>query len=201
MQVLPSLSRGFYVYELVDADVVFYVGKGSGVRVYQHDQEAQRGCACPKCERIRAIWAAGRDIERRIVHTTNDEQEAYRVESERIALYGGQLDNNKHYALSSSRPRSMPSELSSVWCFCHIDVLQRDGITLEDISRRSGVPEYDIQHLSSFSWGGKRADIAVKISTVYADIRGMSLLDAFDALFVIETLRRKPYLRRIPGYE
>lgn len=50
----------YYVYTLARPDdTVFYVGKGSGNRVAQHEQEALRGHICLKYELIRSIWEQG----------------------------------------------------------------------------------------------------------------------------------------------
>jgi hypothetical protein len=66
----------------------FYVGKGSGPRVFDHEGEARRGHICAKCAIIREIWKNGGEIQRYIVFTTDDEAEAYTYEIEIIALYG-----------------------------------------------------------------------------------------------------------------
>lgn len=58
---------GCYVYRLVDprstgANATFYVGKGRGDRVFDHLNEAEKGIASCKCERIREIWESGQDV-------------------------------------------------------------------------------------------------------------------------------------------
>lgn len=82
-------SPRFYVYILCRPNgKPFYVGKGTGRRVHRHDDEARRGCRCHKCNIIRKIWKSGGDVQRYIVFTTDDEQEALAYEVELIALYG-----------------------------------------------------------------------------------------------------------------
>jgi len=80
----------FYIYELCDpvAGDVFYVGKGSGNRLYNHEDEARRGVHSRKCNRIRDIWAAGGVVHRSIVARFDDENEALQAEFERIAAIG-----------------------------------------------------------------------------------------------------------------
>ncbi len=79
----------FYVYILVRPNgKVFYVGKGTKRRVWRHDDEARRGCECRKCRTIRKVWREGGEIQRYIVLTTDDEQEALQYEREMIALHG-----------------------------------------------------------------------------------------------------------------
>lgn len=79
----------FYVYTLSRPDgSVFYVGKGKGKRIRQHEWEAEGGCACYKCKVIRKVWREGGNIEKSIVFETNDEQAAFAYEIELIRFYG-----------------------------------------------------------------------------------------------------------------
>lgn len=80
----------FYVYELVDPrdQSVFYVGKGKGRRLLNHEEEARRGVHSRKCDRIRQIWASGHTVERRIVRRFALEAEAYDYEVAHIAAIG-----------------------------------------------------------------------------------------------------------------
>lgn len=58
-----------YVYHLVDprSGTVFYIGKGRAMRINAHDREARLGVITRKCVRIREIWAAGLQVEKRVV--------------------------------------------------------------------------------------------------------------------------------------
>lgn len=79
----------YYVYILARPNgKPFYVGKGAGNRIYEHDGEARKGHKCHKCNVIRKIWKQGGEFQRYIVLTTDDEQEAFAHERELIALYG-----------------------------------------------------------------------------------------------------------------
>jgi LEM3-like protein len=91
MAILPR----FYVYILCRPNgKPFYVGKGSGKRIFKHDVEARSGCDCHKCRVIRKIWRQGGEIVRYTVFTTDDEDAAYAYESELIVLHGrGNLTN------------------------------------------------------------------------------------------------------------
>jgi hypothetical protein len=85
---MSSVAR-FYVYLLARPNgQVFYVGKGSKRRAFYHEIEARRGCACHKCCVIRKIWSNDGEVQRYIVFTTNDEQEAFAYERDQIAVYG-----------------------------------------------------------------------------------------------------------------
>lgn len=87
--VMPILaSPKYYVYILCRPNgKPFYVGKGSGDRVYQHDREARSGHQCYKCNVIRKIWREGGEVQRYIVFETDDEQEAFTHEVDLIELY------------------------------------------------------------------------------------------------------------------
>lgn len=75
----------FYVYTLSYPPEmgghVFYVGKGKGKRMDEHETEAARikasGC---KVDAIRMIWAAGYQVVKAKVCETDDEDEALRTE-------------------------------------------------------------------------------------------------------------------------
>lgn len=87
-----EMDACYYVYELVDPrdGSVFYVGKGKGRRISQHAVEAKRGgLGNPfKAERIREIIKAGHSVIERKVHEGLDEERAYWLERQQIALYG-----------------------------------------------------------------------------------------------------------------
>lgn len=87
----------YYVYTLAYPDgIVFYVGKGKGKRITDHEKEALRGHNCPKCELIRSIWRDGGTVQRAIVFETDDEQAALAREMELIDSYGpDQLVNQR----------------------------------------------------------------------------------------------------------
>lgn len=78
-----------YVYVLVDPrdNCVFYVGKGSGNRVYQHAQAALvDDSSSLKLSTIREIKGLGLDVKYYIIRHNLTEQEAYLVESSIIDL-------------------------------------------------------------------------------------------------------------------
>lgn len=83
------MNRDYYVYTLAYPDgTVFYVGKGSGYRMTQHESEALRGVQSPKCDVIRKIIATGEKILKRKVLEHLTESEALDEERKLIELYG-----------------------------------------------------------------------------------------------------------------
>ena len=79
----------YYVYVLVDPrnNCIFYVGKGSGNRVYQHAQAAlAEDSPSLKLSTIRELKVLGLDVKYYIIRHNLSEQEAYLVESSIIAL-------------------------------------------------------------------------------------------------------------------
>lgn len=61
---MSSISAArWYVYELLDpAGIVFYVGKGSRNRLYQHVTDAKRLVCSRKCNKIREIISSGCEV-------------------------------------------------------------------------------------------------------------------------------------------
>jgi len=80
----------WYVYALIDQRDAkpFYIGKGRGNRVNHHELDAKRGCGHPKSERIRDIWQAGADYERRVCKEFPLEADALRYEKRLIFRIG-----------------------------------------------------------------------------------------------------------------
>lgn len=80
----------YYVYKLIDPrdGRVFYVGKGKGQRMYQHEKEARRGKYSRKCKAIREIIGSGAKIRYEIDSHHKVEADAYARERELIDEIG-----------------------------------------------------------------------------------------------------------------
>lgn len=122
----------FYIYTLAYppemGGTVFYVGKGSDDRIRDHERDAMKGAPGLKHDTIRRIWAEGYEVIRAIVHETDDEREAHRLEQAEIAAYKrkGDLTNTQHV-----RP-AIPGHGQKV----AIHVSNEDADTLEKIAVR-----------------------------------------------------------------
>ncbi|MBI3732599.1 MAG: hypothetical protein HY259_03965 [Chloroflexi bacterium] len=89
---------GYYVYTLADPKTgkVFYVGKGTGNRVFAHATEAIRNpVKSDKLDRIRRIRASGRNVKYEIIRHGMTEKEAFEVESALIDFVGLKRLSNK----------------------------------------------------------------------------------------------------------
>lgn len=98
--------QSWYVYTyLLPDDTVFYVGKGTGNRINDHENEASRDCPCKKCTTIREVWASGNIVKKRIVFETLNESEALAKESELIQEYAGEhLSNVRTNPVPADKP-------------------------------------------------------------------------------------------------
>lgn len=167
----------FYVYELVDPrdGVVFYVGKGKGPRINHHEAEARRGKQSRKCDRIRAIHAAGLFVRKRKVAFYADEDEAYLAEWALIQAHDNLTNDARYCQRAGSRAKRIAdaewvrgaAELANRSRNGTINVnvagfvLKLDGILQTYISKAS---EAISRH--GLGWANK---IAAKYSVRFAD--------------------------------
>ncbi len=96
----------YYVYLLKDGDQAFYVGKGTGKRMYQHAAEARRGVRSPCLDKIRKLEREGRRIVYDKVLVTGDQEDAYRKEIELIAQLGLENLTNLTHGGEGARRRT-----------------------------------------------------------------------------------------------
>lgn len=100
----------YYVYQLIDPRTepprVMYIGKGKGNRALAHAAETRallkKGRAGAmrmrhKHKWIIDVWDSGHDVLWTIVYRTDDEEEAYQVESKMIDHFGLEKLTNATY--------------------------------------------------------------------------------------------------------
>ncbi len=131
-KALQSLN-GYYVYALIDprTDKVFYIGKGVGNRVFNHEVESNKS---PDSEKIKlqtisSIKNAGLDVKRVIVNWGLTESEAFAAEASLINLLNFTSD----------------IKLSNIVAGHHV----HESLTVEDFELRFGaehLKEEDIKH-------------------------------------------------------
>lgn len=89
---------GYYVYLLADPDTdkIFYVGKGTGNRVFAHARDAlDQTTSSDKLDRIREIRARGQKVVCEILRHGLTEKEAFEVESTLIDFIGLEALSNR----------------------------------------------------------------------------------------------------------
>ena len=92
------VPAGPYVYALVDPrdSAVFYIGKGNGRRMYQHEREVMRGKAnnAAKTGRIAEILAAGLRVVCQVLAVFKTDAEAFKAERAFIAAHANLTNAN-----------------------------------------------------------------------------------------------------------
>lgn len=120
---MPTIPQPqYFVYILCRPNnKAFYVGKGKGRRVFDHETEAKNGHKCHKCNVIRKIWKNGGEVRRYVVFTTDDEQEAYQYERELIEQFGrknlcNQTDGGEGmYGVSDEYRAHISEKVKGLW--------------------------------------------------------------------------------------
>jgi len=82
------LRHYIYIYAYPDGRV-FYVGKGKGNRILDHEAEARRGVKSPKCDIIRSIWSKKEEVLKIKLAFFDNENDALRYEASLIASLDG----------------------------------------------------------------------------------------------------------------
>lgn len=92
MYLMETLEHSaiWYTYALIDprTSAAFYIGKGKGARLLAHEKQAALGVCSEKCFRIKEIWSAGFEVERRFLAFFWDERAALEHERDVVAEIG-----------------------------------------------------------------------------------------------------------------
>jgi DNA-binding XRE family transcriptional regulator len=136
-------GRTYYVYTLSYpsthpyAGKVFYVGKGTRSRMFEHEDEAAAGKQSRKCNVIREIWSRGEQVQKTIVYQTQVECDALIYEWVLINMVYGSGNLTNVQTAKNIRFRNYERSVKPLLG------LQRYrkhlGWTQEDLASRSGL--------------------------------------------------------------
>ena len=150
---VEKLSGKFYNYLLIRSNgVVFYVGKGTGNRINDHESEARKGMQSHKCNIIRQEWANGEEIIKQKIAFFDNEEDAYQLEVLLINFFG-----RENLANGTDGGEGGPGRPSTgrVWRHYTLDkevVAYLDSLPAEDMQRfvddaiKKGIERYKAQH-------------------------------------------------------
>lgn len=149
--------NGFYVYALVDPrnDKVFYVGKGTGNRVFSHEIESgkSRESEKKKLQHIREIENCGYSVRRLIINWGLTENEAFIAEATLINLLNRMPDIQ------------LTNEVSGY----HV----HESLTTEEFELQYGAVPLEKEDI-------KHSILVIKINKLYR--RGMSDAELYDSV-------------------
>ena len=155
-KALEALN-GFYVYALVDPrnDKVFYIGKGTGNRVFSHEIESgkSRESEKKKLKKIREIENCGYSVKRLIVNWGLTENEAFIAEATLINL------------LNRMPNIQLTNEVSGH----HV----HESLTTEEFELQHGAVPLEKEDI-------KHSILVIKINKLYR--RGMSEAELYDSV-------------------
>ena len=155
-KAIESLN-GFYVYALIDPrnEKVFYIGKGTGNRVFSHEIESgkSREYEKKKIQQIREIENSGYSVKRLIVNWGLSENEAFVAEATLINLLNRMPDIQ------------LTNEVSG-----H---LVHESLTTEEFELQYGAVPLEKEDI-------KHSILVIKINKLYR--RGMSEEELYDAV-------------------
>lgn len=155
-KAIESLN-GFYVYALIDPrnEKVFYIGKGTGNRVFSHEIESgkSRESEKKKIQQIREIENSGYSVKRLIVNWGLSENEAFVAEATLINLLNRMPDIQ------------LTNEVSGH----HV----HESLTTEEFEMQYGAVPLEKEDI-------KHSILVIKINKLYR--RGMSEEELYDAV-------------------
>lgn len=140
---LEQLLGRFYNYVLMRPDgSVFYVGKGTGNRIDDHEKEARKGVQSHKCNVIRQVWSEGGEIIKQKVAFHNKEEDAFELEILLISFFGREnltnLTNGGEGPTKEATRVAVSLSIANERQTWAIKQLQKEGIiepTIQQISR------------------------------------------------------------------
>lgn len=168
---------GYYVYLLIDpeTDRAFYVGKGTGNRIFAHLANAlSASTASDKLDTIRAIQAKGSQIKHVIHRHGLTEKEAFEVEASLIEIIGLEdLTNVVHGHHSDYRGRMSIPEIISRYDAPKIEITEPAIlITVNQLFER-GIDDERLYEVTRGNWvvGEKRNNAKFAFAVYHGIVR------------------------------
>lgn len=147
---------GYYVYLLIDpvSNQIFYVGKGTGNRVFSHINLALVSpYESDKLDRIRSIQAKGLQVDHIIIRHGLTEKEAFEVEGSLIDFIGlDGLTNILNGHNSEARGRMTIKEIISLYEAPKINILEPAILIIVNRLYRRDMNENELYEISRGNW-------------------------------------------------
>jgi len=158
-------ALGYYVYLLIDPDTdeIFYIGKGTGNRIFAHLNEAiSQQTENVKLDRIRAIHARGKVVRHIIQRHGLTEKEAFEVESTLIGFVGlTELTNRVQGHHSHHRGAMTITEVVAAYDAPIVTITEPVILVIVNRLYRRGMSAEDLYEVTRGNWHiGKRRDKA-----------------------------------------
>ncbi len=178
---IPQFSQavienlGYHVYFLRDPDTcqIFYVGKGTGNRVFEHLFEALiNPKSTDKLDRIRAIRSNGQEVECIIHRHGLTEKEAFEVESSLIDFIGlTDLTNAVSGHHATERGQMSIKEVMALYDAPQVTIDQPSILIIVNRLYYRGMSEAELYEVTRRSWkiGQRRS----KVKYAFAVYRGI----------------------------
>ncbi|MBN8595338.1 MAG: hypothetical protein J0M33_26530 [Anaerolineae bacterium] len=154
----PSVIEkiGFYVYCLIDPETsqTFYIGKGTGNRVFNHAQAAiSKPDPSEKLDRIREIMSKGFKVAHIIQRHGLTEKEAFEVEAALIDYVGMvSLTNQLQGHYSGDRGRMTVDELIEMYAAPEITILEPGILVIINRRFRQGMNDSELYEATLGNW-------------------------------------------------
>lgn len=179
---------GYYVYFLIapDTEQIFYIGKGTGNRVFAHANAALAD-ASPneKLDTIRAIHSAGQSVKHVIHRHGLTEKEAFEVEAALIEFVGlDKLTNQVHGYNSDDQGQMSAQDIISK--YAAPDVIIAEPVILITVNRlyHHGMSADALYEITRGNWviGPDRAKARYAFTVYHGLIREVYAIDRWFAV-------------------